>query len=142
MNQIKAADRKVLINRSIVIALDLKEFSRKAQGEDPAETARFCEEYYDFVNSCTSSRGWRIVKTMGDCVLIVAGKSADHEEIRSWFDQISCRYDVGAIYRFCEYVVQEVKVAGYRCVDIFGRDVCGLFMKDPHTTTVGWASPV
>jgi hypothetical protein len=120
-----------------VLTVDLKGFNKRAQAEDACATANFITEYYRYIDDLVTFRGWRFVKGMGDCIMVVAEGEVESKLIRQFFEEIFEKYSVSVVYRLCEFVDLRVEIGGYTCLDIIGKDICNLFLRDESTTKLG-----
>ena len=50
---------------------------------------------------------------------------------------LSKKYTVAFNYRECEIELAAISIASYYCNDVFGKDVCNLFLKDENTFSLG-----
>lgn len=118
---------------STLISVDILGSNVAAQLESSEKTAQYLCDYYDLVAEKISIYGWRIVKTMGDCVLISAESNATVDNINALFGALKSDYDIRLCHRECVFEELEVSFEKYSCVDIFGKEVNNLFMKDALT---------
>ena len=120
-----------------VLTIDLKGFNKRAQAEDACATAQYIMEYYRYIEGSVTSKGWRFVKGIGDCIMVVAKDEVESQLIQQFFEEASAKYPVSVLYRSCEFVEQQIEVEGYTCLDIIGKDICNLFLRDEKTTKLG-----
>ena len=57
--------------------------------------------------------------------------------IKDLYWRISKKYTVAFNYRECEIELAAISIASYYCNDVFGKDVCNLFLKDENTFSLG-----
>lgn len=117
-----------------VLTIDIKGFHRRAQFLTPAETAQYLVGFYRYVLAMLPTPDWRLVKTMGDCVVVVAATNAAHSQIQALHSAVSQRYPVTTHARLCHYAETPVRIGAYTCQDIFGQDLNQLFLHDAATT--------
>jgi adenylate/guanylate cyclase family protein len=125
------------MENATVMFVDLKDFNKQSQAEDPVATGEFLAGFYAYTEECIASKGWRFVKAIGDGILIVATGEAESGKVQAFYDQLSKKYNASVIYRTCQFVAQTIEIDSYRCNDIFGKDICNLFMKDSKTAKLG-----
>ena len=126
-----------MLKEATVMAVDLMGFNKRTQTEDPCMTARFLCQYYRSVGESAASRGWRFVKGIGDCILLEAQGTVEPEVIHHFFKEVSAEYPIAMLYRTCKFVQQQIDINGYSCLDIVGKDICNLFLRDDYTTKIG-----
>ncbi len=122
---------------STIIKIDIYGFNKRAQAENPAATARYLAKYYELISDMVSRHGWRFVKSMGDCVLVAAHENTGAENIISFYEAISNRFDICLHYRECEFEEVEFAFEKYSCLDIIGKDINNLFLNDSSTIVLG-----
>lgn len=117
-----------------IIKVDLCGFQKKARSQEPSATAQLLSRYYADVEMALRPLGWRIIKTMGDAILIEAEV---HLEFLSKFAKdLKCLHDVKVVHRSCAYETMEVNLGDYRCRDVVGEDIGQLFLGDEQTHTL------
>lgn len=121
---------------STIIKVDIRDFNEQTQPLSAEQTADFLETYYAFVVDAIAKYKWRMVKTMGDGLLIsVEGK--DSSRIRDFYDVLRREYNASCQYRHCEYEEREISIGEFKCLDVFGKDINNLFLHDEETVLVG-----
>ena len=119
------------MKKSTIIKIDINGFHKKAVTQSTAETCEFLQAFYEKIEKLISSRGWRLVKTIGDCILIEAEKNI--EFISKFYLEVISEYQVSMVHRVCEYEILNVKIGTYSCEDIVGKDINRLFLCDSAT---------
>jgi hypothetical protein len=119
-----------------IIKIDLVDFNDTIQQMSPAESVAYLDKYYALVNETAGKFGWRIIKTMGDCVMLSA-ESKDSARVKSFFEKIQPEYRVSCQYRDCEYEESSLKYGDFQCLDVFGKDINNLFLHDKETGLLG-----
>ena len=104
-----------------------------ARQQTPTETADYLAEYYSLINDALSSHGWRLVKAIGDCVLISAEQNESEINIHEFLDCIRTCFEVDLRYRICRYEEIPFSYGSYSCLDTIGKDINKLFLQDAET---------
>lgn len=125
------------MQKATIVEIDILGSNKQNQTESPRETADYFLIYYQETNSIISQYNWRIIKTLGDTILILAGQDTEIENIQSLYDKISDKYNIRLKYRLCEYIEEPINFDQYSCLDVFGKDINNLFLKDEHTHEMG-----
>lgn len=121
---------------STIIKIDMVDFNDVTQKMSAPEASEYLLKYYALVESHATKFGWRIIKTMGDCVMLSA-ESKDSGRVKSFFDKIQPEYRVSCQYRDCEYEETVLKFGAFQCTDVFGKDINNLFLHDEETSLLG-----
>lgn len=121
---------------STIIKIDICGFNDVAQTTSPQETESYLRIYYDLVSDLISDHGWRLVKCIGDCVLISAEENASKENIEILCEEVRDRFEISAHYRLCEFEETEFTIGEYKCLDVIGGDINNLFLEDASTVSV------
>ena len=122
---------------SIIAKIDIRRSDQQVQTETPEQTIEFLDCYYQKVHDAISSFGWRLIKTMGDCIFFSAEKNVKPESFAEVFEKVSAIYDITLCYRSCTYVEREIIFGDYHCLDVFGKDINRLFRTDELTVKLG-----
>lgn len=125
------------MQKATIVDIDILGSNKQNQTESPRETADYFLIYYQETNSIISQYNWRIIKTLGDTILILAGQNTEIENIQSLYDKISDKYNIRMKYRLCEYIEEQINFDQYSCLDVFGKDINNLFLNDEHTHEMG-----
>ena len=74
-----------------------------------------------------------------ETVFFLSAKPCPEQElvIKDLYWRISKKYTVAFNYRECEIELAAISIASYYCNDVFGKDVCNLFLKDENTFSLG-----
>ena len=126
-----------MLKNSTIIKIEINGFNRRTQTEYPAATVQYLAEYYELISGLVSRQRWRIVKSMGDCVLVAAHDNTGVEDIVSLYEAIDNRFDVSFHYRECEFEEVEFSFDQYSCLDTIGKDINNLFLNDASTIVLG-----
>lgn len=121
--------------RTMLVAVDVVGFIAATDGHTPRQVGRWLLAYYTCVAEAARSHGFRVIKTVGDCVLLrkpIRGRGSP-AEVRRLHAAISRSYRIEVLYRACDVAPVRVRLGGYRCDDVFGRDFHLLFQKDAAT---------
>ena len=124
----------------ILFSIDVHKFNLFAQQQSNSETKNFLISYYKHIENELPNDKWSIVKTIGDCVLLKCEAVLTPEQeliIKDLYWRISNKYNVAFNYRECEVELAAINIASYHCNDVFGKDVCNLFLKDENTFSLG-----
>lgn len=118
-----------------VISVDLNN-CQEIHGEDPLISSKSLTSFYLFTSEEAVNKGWRVVKTNGDSLLIATSEPVDKNQIQNFHNRVSTSYKIRTTYRNCRYMEQEIKIGDYCCKDIFGNDINQLFIVDDITTVL------
>ena len=124
----------------ILFSIDVHKFNSFAQQQSNSETKNFLIGYYKHIENELPNDTWSVVKTIGDCVLLKCAAVLTPEQelvIKDLYWRISKKYTVAFNYRECEIELAAISIASYYCNDVFGKDVCNLFLKDENTFSLG-----
>ncbi len=119
-----------------IIKIDINGFNSVAQAGSPQDTAIYLRSYYDRIYSVMSAHGWKIIKTIGDCVLVSAEENAAQEKISEIFKTLRTSFDISSCYRVCQFEEAEFSYDDYSCKDVIGKDINNLFMEDSSTVVL------
>jgi hypothetical protein len=125
-----------MLKESTIIKFDINGFNAVAQSGSPQETASYLRSYYDHISASISGLGWKIVKTIGDCVLVSAEQNATQENISVVCKELRNSFDISTYYRACHFEEAEYSYDDYSCKDVIGKDINNLFMEDNFTFSV------
>ncbi|MDM8543023.1 adenylate/guanylate cyclase domain-containing protein [Desulfococcaceae bacterium HSG9] len=126
-----------MVQKATIIKIDINGFINAVQSDSPQDMADFLNNYYQSVWERANRLNWRFIKSIGDCVLLLAETNDSAENIEQFFEDVSNNYDVTLHYRECRFAEKEFKISSYSCVDVFGKDINKLFMNDPATKQLG-----
>ena len=122
--------------QSTIIKIDIRDFNEHTQPLSAEQTADFLETYYAFVIDAITKYKWRIVKTMGDGLLIsVEGKESSR--IKDFYEVLRREYNASCQYRLCDYEERVISIGEFQCRDVFGKDINNLFLHDEETVLIG-----
>lgn len=119
------------MKKATIIKIDLRGFQSKASGEEVGDTANYLKQYYHAVAKLIRKPSWRLIKTMGDCVLIEAEKNLSFLSVV--YQDLRAEFDIVMDYRICEYETFTVGIGDYACEDVAGKDIGCLFRNDDQT---------
>ena len=122
---------------SIIIIVDIKDFSNILKLGCSEDIAHYLSTYYNCIENNLIPLCWKIVKTMGDVVLISAEINNTEKDLKLFHKTISEKYNVTLKYRKCEIIEKDVVFDNYSCLDIFGHDINNLFLNDHLTKKMG-----
>ena len=125
------------MQKATIIEVDILGSNKQNQTESPRETAEYFLNYYQEANSIITQYNWRIIKTLGDTVLISAGQDSEIENIQSLYDKLSKKYNIRLKYRTCEFIEEQINFNQYSCLDVFGKDINNLILNDEQTNRMG-----
>jgi len=108
-----------------------------AEGQTGEGIGDYLVGYYDFIGSKLVDRDGRLIKTIGDCVLVELDRGTSLDQIMDLYREIKEAYEIGMSYRMCRYVERRLQYGDYSVRDVFGSDVNGLFMRDEETLRAG-----
>lgn len=125
-----------MIKHAIIIKFDIKGFAEQSKPATPAELAQYLRNFYERVSAECAKRQWRLVKTIGDCVLVVAEHNHSVPEITTAHEIIDSEFGINTSYRECEFEETQISLDGYSCLDMVGNDINNLFLEDKQTVTL------
>ena len=124
----------VSMQTSTIIKVDLNGFHKTSLSQSAQETTEYLSQYYSAIESLVSPYSWRIVKCIGDCVLLKAENNTSF--LSKFFLDIKSKYNVSVMCRVCEFEELNISLHGYSCKDVVGSDINKLFLADASTTTL------
>jgi len=119
------------MKKSTIIKIDLLGFHRRSISQSDQDNVDFLSNYYECIIKSIQGYGWRIVKTIGDSVLIEAESNLDF--LSKFYLDIKSNYHISMTYRVCQYEILNVQVGLYSCSDLIGTDINLLFLNDSKT---------
>ena len=119
-----------------IVRIDIRGFAKDCASRSDDEVARTLQQFYARVFEHADRLGFEIVKTMGDCVLLIApgdGEAGDVAAIELLHAAVGAAFEINTAYRRCTFTRATIQHGDYACRDVFGRDINALFMNDGET---------
>tara|TARA_Y100000590_G_C15381022_1_gene886312 strand:- start:498 stop:728 length:231 start_codon:yes stop_codon:yes gene_type:complete len=71
-----------------VIIIDIKEFAKETKDAIPEKIAHYLKAYYELIAKNITPLGWKMIKTMGDSVIVTAPNNNSETKIKNFYTKI------------------------------------------------------